>query len=238
MNYVVIFAGGVGTRMGSDIPKQFLEVDNKPILVHTVEKFSNNDLIDGIVVVCKKEYLDFCNLKINSFGLKKIIDVIPGGETGQDSIYQGLDYLAQNVSNCDDDIVLIHDGVRPVIDNELIDNSIACVMKNGNSIAVSKAIETVIKVDENGCIAETVNRAFCRNAKAPQCFYLKDIYEVHNRARKVGYNDLMIDSASLMSFYGYKLNTIECSCENIKITTINDFCMFKTLYEMKNNNNN
>ena len=231
MNYVVIFAGGVGMRMGSSVPKQFLEVDHKPILIHTIEKFSRHNSINGIVVVCKQEYIGFCEECLNKFKIDKILHVVSGGENGQDSIFKGLDYLIKNISDSKDDIVLIHDGVRPAITDLLITKSIDCAKKNGNSIAVSKAIETVIKIDGDGNIEETLNRTVCRNAKAPQCFNLSEIWKTHLKARRNGYNEMMVDSASLMSSYGYTLHTIECGPENIKITTPNDFYMFKAIYE-------
>ena len=219
--------------MGAKIPKQFLEVDNKPIIIHTIEVFSNHKEIDGIIVVCKEEYIQYCKKCLENFNIKKILSVIPGGCTGQDSIYNGLAFLKDNFSNNKKDIVLIHDGVRPLITSDLISKNIENVKKFGNSVTVSKAIETIIKIDETGKIVETVNRAMCRHAKAPQCFYLDDIIKVHNTARIEGYNELIIDSASLMSFYGHILHTVECGQENIKITTPNDYYMFKAIYEGK-----
>ena len=230
MNYVIIFAGGIGSRMGSKKPKQFMEVDNKPIIIHTIEKFDSHPQIDGIVVVCKEEYIEYCKNLMLSFQMKKVKDVIPGGNNGQQSIYFGLKYIAQNIKTSENDIVLIHDGVRPVITSELICQSIECVNLNGNSIAVSKAIETVIKITPDGRLDEPIDRSLCRNAKAPQCFKFNQIWHVHNKAIKDG-NTEMIDSATLMSYYGYELHVTECSPENIKITTPNDFYMFKALYD-------
>ena len=230
MNYVLIFAGGIGSRMGSQMPKQFMEVDNKPIIIHTIEKFDYHPQIDSIVVVCKEEYIEHCKSLLESFSIKKVIDVIPGGDNGQQSIFYGLKYIAQNEEISDDDIVLIHDGVRPVITSELICKSIDCVKSNRNSIAVSKAIETVIKITPDGRLDETIDRSLCRNAKAPQCFKFNEIWNVHNKAIADG-NIEMIDSATLMSHYGYELHVTECSPENIKITTPNDYYMFKALYE-------
>ncbi len=237
MNYVVIFAGGVGSRMGSKTPKQFLEVKEKPIIIHTIEKFNKHSLINGIIVVCKEEYIDYCKSLVSKFNVEKVIDVIRGGDTGQLSIYNGINFLYRKVSkNPDDDIVLVHDGVRPIISENLISRSIECTKKNGNSIAVSKAVETIIKVDLCGNIMEIADRSVCRNAKAPQCFYLADLWEIHRKALKDGRID-MIDSATLMSKYGYKLYTTECNAENIKITTPIDYYMFKGMYEAMSINN-
>ena len=231
MNYTVIFAGGIGSRMGSSIPKQFLEVAGKPIIIHTIEKFAEHPEIDGIVVVSKEEYIDYCRDLISKYNIGKIFDVIAGGETGQQTIFHGLDYLYNNVSHDPKkDIVLIHDGVRPLINGKLITESIKCTKKNGNSIAAAKAIETVIRVNDEGKMKETVDREKCRNAKAPQCFFLEDIINCHHRAIADG-RENMIDSATLMSVYGYTLYTTECGQENIKITTPIDYYMFKGMYE-------
>lgn len=231
MNYVVIFAGGVGARMGSKTPKQFLEVQGKPIIIHTLERFHSHSLIDGIIVVCKVEYINYCKDLITAYKLNKVFDVIAGGETGQISIFNGIQFLYEKISKSpESDIILIHDGVRPVITEELITNSILCTQENGNSIAVSQAIETVIKINKTGGISEILDRTNCRNAKAPQCFYLERLWTVHQQALKDGITN-SIDTATLMSSYGDNLHTIECSPNNIKITTPNDYFMFKGMYE-------
>ena len=233
MNYAVIFAGGIGSRMGSSVPKQFLEVDGKPILVHVAEKFSSHPLIGGIVIASKEEYIGKCLELIRRYGLKKVVNVIPGGPTGQETIYNGVREVYLNHSaNPDRDIVLIHDGVRPLITEELITESIACTERNGNSIAVSNAIETVIRVDRNGTVTGTVDRSECRHAKAPPCFFLKELWEVHSRAKEDGVINA-IDTATLMSMYGCKLHTTPCGPENIKITTPGDYYMFQAIYEAR-----
>ena len=231
MNYVVIFAGGVGERMGSDIPKQFLTVGEKPIIIHVLEKFSAHEDIDGIVVVCKEEYISECGKFIDQYHVAKILNVIPGGETGQLSIRNGVRYLAEEISrDISKDIVLIHDGVRPLITTELITKSIQCTKENGNSIASSSAIETVIIINEDGSISTIEDRSRCRNAKAPQCFRLQDIWNGHQLAQQENRVDF-IDSAMLMAHYGYTLFTTECGPENIKITTPNDYYMFQGMFE-------
>lgn len=235
MNYTVIFAGGVGARMGSAVPKQFLEVGGKPIIIHTVEHFDRHPEIDGIVIVSKEEYIGLCRDLVRQFQIHKVLDVIPGGETGQMSIFNGLDYLYTHVSKApDEDVALMHDGVRPLIDEKLITDSIRCARENGNSIAVAKAIETVIRVDAEGIVLDAVDRSECRNAKAPQCFMLGEIWRTHKRAQRDGHYN-MIDSATLMSSYGTRLFTVDCKQENIKVTTPNDYYMFKAIYEAREN---
>ena len=231
MNYAVIFAGGVGKRMGTEIPKQFLSVNEKPIIVYTIEHFSKCDRIDGIVVVCLSDYINVCNELVVKYRLDKVLSVIEGGSTSQESTFNGLEYLKNNIDINDNDIVLIHDGVRPLIDEKLIVDNIDCVIKNGNCITAAKAIETIVKIDNNNSVSNIIDRSSCRYARAPQSFYLNDIYKLHSQAISDKKQNLAIDSATLMNMYGHKLYTVECSQENIKITTLNDYYMFKGMVE-------
>lgn len=232
MNYALIFAGGLGTRMNTSIPKQFLLVDNKPIIIHTITHFDINPNIDGIVVVCNKDYIDLCKKYLIDFKIKKVIDVVSGGDTSQESIFNGLSYLYNYSNNKKDDIVLIHDGVRPNIDIELIDENITTVKQYGNCISAVPAIETIIN-SEHGKVNDIIDRSICMYARAPQSFYLNDIYEKHLLSKKDNISDSFIDCATLMHYYGVELHIAICSQDNIKITTISDYYMFKGIYENK-----
>lgn len=229
-NYALIFAGGTGQRMNSkNLPKQFLSVHGKPIIMHTILQFENSKDISGIVVVCLASYIDKLRKLLKEYGISKVMDVVQGGTSGQQSIYNGLNYLNKYVK--DNDIVLIHDGVRPLIDSKLIAGNIECVKKNGNAITVSRAIETVVLI-ENENITALENREQCFYAKAPQSFYFKNIYDCHNRAiaeKKLNF----IDSATMMQHYGYKLYMVLGEANNIKITTQMDYFMFKGLLDSK-----
>ena len=230
MNIALIFAGGTGQRMNSvSIPKQFLKVHNKPIIVHTIEKFQKASCIDSIIVVSLSSYIDEMYKLKEEYGLSKVHSIIPGGDTGQLSIYNGL-IEAKKISKTDEDIVLIHDGVRPMIDETTILNNIDCVKKNGNAITISKAIETMVVVDDNGTVENVLNRNYCSMARAPQSFYLKDIYSAHVQALSNGISNF-IDSAMLMKKYGAKLHTVLGRVNNIKITTPMDFFMFKAILD-------
>lgn len=228
MNYALIFAGGTGQRMHSkSIPKQFLSVHGKPIIIHTLLHFENCKQIDGIVVVCYEPYIQKLTQLLTEFNIKKVTDIVSGGNNGQQSIFRGLDCLSQKCGR--DDIVLIHDGVRPLIGDELIINNIESVKGYGNAITVSKAIETVITAEDNN-VSSVADRAKCYYAKAPQSFYFKDIYDCHKKAIEEGLLDF-IDSATMMRHYGHSLHTVECSSNNIKITTQTDYFMFKGLLD-------
>lgn len=234
MNRALIFAGGTGQRMGeASVPKQFLVAYSKPIIVHTIEHFQNSDDIDSIVVVCLKDYIPYMNTLIDSYKLTKVVSVVPGGANGQESIYNGLRELVRLYGADNEDIVLIHDGVRPLIGGQLISDNIECVKKNGNSITVSKAIETIVLLND-GIVDRVMDRQCCNVAKAPQSFYLKDIYRNHLKAVAENRNDF-IDSAMLMQYYGAHLHTVEGPTENIKITTPTDYYLFKAILDAREN---
>ena len=234
MNTALIFAGGAGRRMHSaGKPKQFLELHGKPIIIHTLEHFDRHPEIDAIAVVCIAGWVDYLKELLVRFHIKKVRWIVPGGETSQESTRAGLGILE---ANCDprDTIVLIHDGVRPLITEKVISDNIAAVKEYGNAITAAPAIETIITVDENEDVTELIDRQSCRLARAPQSFYLSDIIAMHQKAMADNY-DKMIDSASLMIHYGVKLHLVEGPAENIKITTPSDFYIFKAIQEAREN---
>ena len=232
MNIAIIFAGGVGTRMHSkDLPKQFLEIYNKPIIVHTIEFFERNEQIDGIIVVCNKDWINYFEKLVYKYRLEKIKKIVPGGETGQLSIYNGL-RAASELYNNDDCIVLIHDGVRPLINIDLITKNIEDVKKYGSSITSGIVKETIVEIDDEGGIKIVPDRAHSRVAKAPQCFYLKDILEAHNIALDEKITNF-IDCCTMMHHYGYKLHMTDGPYENIKITTPDDFYTMRAILQAK-----
>lgn len=231
-NIAVIFAGGVGKRMNNAaMPKQFLTLHGKEIIIHTIEKFENNKNIDCIVVVCVEPWMQHLSNLILKYNIKKVVAIVKNGQTGQESIYNGLQRACELYG--EDNIVLIHDGVRPLIDDELIDKNIESVKKFGSAISCSKVNETVILRDKD-TITEVVDRSKSWLAKAPQSFWLKDIIKCHKDARNKGRNDY-IDSATIMREYGYSLNIVECSNDNIKITTPTDYYIFKAIFEKEEN---
>ncbi|HGI2124065.1 TPA: 2-C-methyl-D-erythritol 4-phosphate cytidylyltransferase [Streptococcus agalactiae] len=233
MNIGVIFAGGVGRRMNTKgKPKQFLEVHGKPIIVHTIDIFQNTEAIDAVVVVCVSDWLDYMNNLVERFNLTKVKAVVTGGETGQMSIFKGLEAAEQLAT--DDAVVLIHDGVRPLINEEVINANIKSVKETGSAVTSVRAKETVVLVNDSSKISEVVDRTRSFIAKAPQSFYLSDILSVERDAISKGITDA-IDSSTLMGMYNRELTIVEGPYENIKITTPDDFYMFKALYDAREN---
>lgn len=232
MTNVLIFAGGSGTRMNSKgRPKQFLQFYGKELIIHTLENFQNHPNIDGIAVVCIENWIPYLEKILEKYQITKVKKIVPGGKTGQESIYNGLKAIETFAEK--DSIVLIHDGVRPFINEDVITNCIETTKKYGNAITVVPAIETIVTL-ENEKIQTITDRSKCFHARAPQCFILKDILNAHEKAIK-DKNLNMIDSASLMKFYGYELYTVQGNVDNIKITTPADFYTFKALYEVREN---
>lgn len=232
MNIAAIFAGGVGTRMRSkDLPKQFLLLHGKPIIIHTIELFDEHPEIDAIVVACKAEWIDYLKDLLEKYNIKKVAKIVPGGETGQESIYHAL-RAAEEVTRNEEAIVLIHDGVRPLIKKKTITDNISSVKKYGSAITCVNVIETVLITDDQNSIDEVPDRSKSRLARAPQSFWLKDILGAHRKAIAESKGDF-IDSCSMMHYYGMKLHLIDGPRENIKITTPEDFYVMRAMLDAK-----
>lgn len=232
MTTALLFAGGTGRRMNSrSKPKQFLSLHGKPIIIYTIEHFEDHPEIDNIVIVCLESWISELRNFIEMYGIKKVTAIVPGGNTGHDSIYNGLMAMKDNCKA--NDIVLIHDGVRPLITEELISENIATVKKCGNAITSEPARESVV-VSNDGSVIDTVpDRSHMFVAKAPQSFYFGAIEQLYERAHEEGIQS--IDSAHLLSMYGVKMNLIRSTPNNLKITEPADYYIFRALYEALEN---
>lgn len=222
----LIFAGGVGSRMqGASVPKQFLQLGGKTIIEHTVEHFQKHPEVDGIVIVSVESGMERMRRIVDDAGFTKVEGIVPGGETGQESIYNGLREMDRLGLAGPRSVVLVHDGVRPLIDAGTIDRCIASVRERGSTATVAPSVETVI-VEKDGKVQGVMDRSSCKLARAPQGFLAPDLLACHERAREEGIRDF-IDSVSLMAHYGFPIYTVEGPVENIKITTQRDFFAFK-----------
>lgn len=218
----LIFAGGTGQRMGSDIPKQFLKVHGKEIILHTIELFEINKNVDEIYIACIESWLDELRKMIHMYNCDKIVRIFPGGDTGQDTIYKGLKEIQKDHDNA---LVLIHDGVRPLVSQDTINNCIMCTEKNGNAITVTPCYETPIVSLDGSSVSKMLPRNVVYTAQAPQCFFLKDIVSVHEieRINNIEYNGI-VDSCGLMMKHNFKCNVVIGNRGNIKVTTPSDYC--------------
>lgn len=230
MNIAVIFAGGQGNRLHyHSRPKQFLEFRGKPIVVYTIEVFQHIQKVDAIVVVCLDDWIPYLRSQIEKYNLTKVVEIVPGGKKGQDSIYNGLVCTKQHFP--DDSIVLIHDGVRPLVTEKTVIECIETAKKKGNCVVCVPATETIAIKNTDGSL-EVPNRDNVLMFRAPQCFILKDVLEAHQKALAEEKHDF-IDTSSMMNHYGYELHTVTGTAENIKITTPADYFMFKAIIEAR-----
>lgn len=232
MTTALIFAGGTGIRMNTrSKPKQFLEMHGKPIIIYTLEHFEGHKDVDNIVIVCLKEWIGELEKLIRKYEISKVVKIVPGGDTGHESIYNGL--CAMDDMCSEQDIVLIHDGVRPLITKKLISQNIEGVMKYGNAITAEAAKESVIRCNNNGEVSEIPPRNQMYVAKAPQSFYYKDIIALHKRAHADKVKS--IDSSHLCSIYNVQMHMVKSTSYNIKITEPADYYIFRALYEALEN---
>ena len=233
MNVALIFASGKGTRMGADIPKQFLKIDGKPIIVHTIELFQYHELIDQIYVVTLKEYMEHMERLMQEYRLNKITRITKGGDSAQESIYNGLKLIEYDHKE-DNPVVLLHDGVRPFVEPDVITRNINGVKQNGNAITCIPAYETVLISNDGNKVDDTTIRKQTFIAQAPQSFYLNDILNAHEEIRKSpnGY-EKMVDACTIMNTLGRQTHLVEGNRGNIKVTTPEDVFTFKGFLQFR-----
>jgi 2-C-methyl-D-erythritol 4-phosphate cytidylyltransferase len=212
----VIPAAGAGIRMRGDRPKQFLELDGKPLLVHTLTVFEQSKAVGFVVLVVPEDTVDFCKTEIVArFALSKVRWVVPGGARRQDSVRLGVEACAK-----DCDILIVHDGVRPLIESPLIER------------AVDGATETIKEVDADGLVRHTPDRGRLWRVQTPQAFRTKDLLEAHRKAFQEGWEE-MSDDALLLERTGVPVRVIRGEEENIKVTTPHDLEIARLLLKRR-----
>jgi 2-C-methyl-D-erythritol 4-phosphate cytidylyltransferase len=228
MTTALIFAGGTGQRMNARAkPKQFLELHGKPVIIHTLEHFEVHPEIDDITVVCVENWIQDLKYMLRRYAFEKVNRIVPGGDGGDKSVYNGLQALSRKCGP--DDIVLIHDGVRPLINAELISKNIAKAKEYGDAITVEAVTESVVRLDGDERIVEVPPRVEMYSVKAPQSFRYGLIWDLYRRARADG--NRTIDSAHLCSIYGVEMHTVISTPNNVKITAPADYYIFRALFE-------
>ena len=230
-NIAIIFAGGTGQRFGAEIPKQFIKIYGKEIIIQTLEKFQNNPEIDEIYIGCIEEWIPFLEHLLNKYNINKVPEngIVSGGNTGQDTIYRILSRAREN--NSEDSIVLINDGVRPNITDREIHENIESVKENGTAITCIPFQETPVLSADGVHVDATLDRNQLYRGVAPQSFRLGHILDAHELIRE---NDLnyeknyggakIVDSASLITVaFGERCAIVEGNPNNIKVTNMDDF---------------
>lgn len=233
MNIAIIIAGGTGTRMGMDIPKQFITIDSKPILIYTMECFQNHPMIDGIQLVCLDGWQETSERYAKKFEITKLRKIVTGGTTGQESIRNGVYSLRETCT--DNDIVIIHDGIRPLVDESVLSDVIIKCQKYGNAVTSLPYNEQIFIVDDEYSTTRYIPRETLRRVSTPQAYKYGLLYEKYNEAfeRKIGIygssytNTMMVD-------LGVRLYFAAGSDKNIKLTTKDDLEIFRSyIYSKK-----
>ncbi|MBO7537938.1 MAG: 2-C-methyl-D-erythritol 4-phosphate cytidylyltransferase [Prevotella sp.] len=230
MNIALIIAGGIGDRMGQDIPKQFINVYDKPIIVYTMEAFQNHPEVDSIEIVCLKGWHEVVYAYARQFGITKLENVVDGGDFGQDSIRNGLQDIFKRHSG--DDIVMIHDATRPMLSQEIITDNIRVCKRYGNAITVVPCTAAMLKTYDSVSSIEQVPRDNLKTTQTPQSFFLKDILDAHFEALEKGITK-SVASCTMYIELGRKLYMSKGSEKNLKLTTTEDIEIFKALLNAK-----
>jgi len=214
--------------MEQEIPKQFMHVDNKPLIVYTLEKFQNHPSIDAIVVVTLPSWMDVVNAYARQYGITKLRWIVPGGETGQESIHNGLAKIKEEGLS-DDDIVMIHDGNRCLVSYEMISNSIAVFNKNGSAVAAIPCVEAIFRSRDNGeSSTVSIPREQLFRTQTPHTYTLGKLLWAHEQAEKRGIQSTAA-SCVLMQELGETVYFSKGSEENLKITTMDDLNIFEAI---------
>lgn len=226
MNVAMLIAGGSGQRMNQDIPKQFINVKDKPVIIYTLEAFQRHPNIDAILVVCIKGWETVLQAYAKQFNIDKLKWIVEGGTNGQESIYCGIKKLKENIGETD--IVLIHDAIRPMVSLEIISNCISTCMTKGSAVTVIPCAEAML-VTENKQDAEAqVDRSRLMRTQTPQAFPLKTLLWAHEEAKKRGITN-SVATCTLMVELGQKVAFSAGSEKNVKLTTVDDVEIFKAL---------
>lgn len=230
-NIALIIAGGVGARMQQDIPKQFINVFDKPVIVYTLEAFQRHPQIDAIEVVCLEDWQGALKAYAKQFGIAKLENVVNGGKNGQDSIRNGVYDIASR-HNSPDDIVLVHDAIRPMISEDVITDNIRVCREYGNAITVVPCTAAMLKTYDSLSTTEQVPRDNLKITQTPQAFFVQDIVAAHKEALEKGITN-SVASCTMYIELGKKLYMSQGSEKNLKLTTTEDIEIFKSLLHSK-----
>lgn len=225
-NIAIILAGGIGQRMGAGIPKQFLELKGKPIIVHTIENFERNPNVDGILIVCKSDWKDTFRDMVDRFGLKKVKWIVDGGETSHDSTRNGIFHLRDVLGP--DDYVIIHDAARPILPQGIIDEMLSVAHEKGNASVAIPCYETVIRTDDQKSGIEELDRNSLMRVQTPQAYRYSVILPLYERAEAEGRHDFVYADIVAVT-YGVRVYFSRGFVNNIKVTRPEDLPLCESL---------
>lgn len=234
MNIAVIIAGGLGKRMGENIPKQFIEINNKPVFIYTLEAFEKHPMIDAIELVCIDGWQEKAMEYIKKFNITKLKWIVTGGKTGQESIRNGVFNLEKKCNN--DDNIIIHDGVRPLLDEEVLTDVIKKCEKYGNGVSSMPYNEQIFLIDNEETTSQYIPREKLRRVVTPQAYKFQKLYWAYQEAfdKEIGIYGSSYTNTMMVEL-GEKLYFAKGSEKNIKLTTKENLEIFKAYLTLENN---
>lgn len=225
-NYLILLAGGVGKRMGGDIPKQFMKVKGKPIIVYSIENFQRNEQIDSIVIVCLREWIDYLKEIIKEYQLTKVKWIIEGGETGHDSIRNGVFFLKNKLESTD--YVIVHDAVRPILPQKAINEVIHVAHENGNASSSIVCHPPIVYTEDFKSGIKDIDRDHVMLTASPQVYKYGSALDCYEKAEKEDKHNFTFTS-SLFIHYKERVFFAKGTTSNIKITRKEDLALFEAL---------
>ena len=229
MNVAMIIAGGVGSRMHANVPKQFIRINDKPIIIYTLEAFERHENIQAILVVCIEDWIEELWRLAKEYKIKKLKWIVPGGDNGQSSARNGVFFLKDHLDS--HDMLIVHDAIRPIIPKIIVDDLIVTAKKHGNACASLPMHETLVITENQSSGTKALDRSIVRRVQTPQAYVYQEILWAHQEAVKRGIlnsvyaNTMMIELGKEIFFsLGFD--------NNVKITTPEDIALFKALLQM------
>lgn len=228
MNIALIIAGGVGNRMGQDIPKQFMYIEDCPVVIRTLQAFEKHPQIDAIAVVCLQGWETILQSYANQYRITKLKHIFPGGENGQSSIRNGI-YGLHQFGYGDTDLVLIHDAVRPLISQEIISSNIATCLRHGNAITSIRCAEAILESTDHQSSDSSIPRDKLFRTQTPQTFPLGELVKAHQEALEKGITNSVATCTLMVELGGRTLHIAPGEERNIKLTNTEDIELYKSL---------
>ena len=230
MNIALILAGGTDPTFQMSVPKQFVNVFNRPVIVYTLEKFQNRKDIDAIMVACLDGWQEMVKAYAKQFAISKLKWVIPGGKAGQDSASNGITVLKEECR--DDDVIIVHDAIRPLVSDDIITDSIRVCRQHGMGVAAMRTMDTIMHTNDGKIGTSSISRYAIIRIQTPQAYRLDRLADIQQKAMEAGIMG-QVDMNSVVSKLGEPVYFSRGSELNLKINTVEDVEIFKALYKMQ-----